>query len=83
VADLAGQADLVAETVNRLFVGSGVAHSLQNLESEGLSVWQEGHFMDASFAFPLLAQSITKKAVRVNNPRLPFSSYLKAREIGQ
>ena len=26
--------------------GSGVAHSLQNLESEGLLVWYLGHFID-------------------------------------
>jgi hypothetical protein len=40
--------------------GSGAAHSLQNLESGGLSVWQEGHFMAASLDFPLLGKSISK-----------------------
>jgi hypothetical protein len=46
--------------------GSGVAHSLQNLESGGFSVWQDGHFMTASLALPLLAQSIPETANPVN-----------------
>jgi len=44
--------------------GSGVAHSLQNLESEGLSVWHWGHFMDF-YSLSLFGKKISIKEKRV------------------
>jgi len=39
----------VRETANASEEGKAVAHSLQNLESAGLSVWHFGHFIVTIF----------------------------------